>query len=208
MDLEHELSLFDVDWPETPAFRLELARRRRRWPLAVAAAIAALAAAFAVPQSRAAILDLFDFGGVTIERVQQLSAARERPLGANLGPVVTRAQAAAVLGRRPLLPDVPVTLHLSGRVVSLLFTYAGQPVLLSEFRGFPGILKKIVAPSTTIEQTSRGLWLEGAHLYLFPEAPPRLAGNVLLWQQNGLTLRLEGRGLAKSVAIWLAARIR
>src|SRR6266567_1487404 len=99
MDLERELSALAIAWPQTPVF--ELRAQRRRWPFAVAVVVAAVAAAFAVPQSRAAILDLFDFGGVTIERVQQLPAARERPLGANLGPVITRAQAATTLGRRP-----------------------------------------------------------------------------------------------------------
>jgi hypothetical protein len=205
MNLERELRALDVDWPVTPALRVHA--RRRRWPLVVAVAIAALAAAFAVPQSRGAILDLFDFGGVTIERVQRLPGAQEWPLGANLGPVVTRAQATATLGRRPLLPDVPVTLRLRGQVVSFLFTYAGSPVLVSEFRGFPGILKKIAGSSTRIEQIPHGLWLEGGHVYLFPQAPPRLAGNVLLWQQDGLTLRLEGHNLTKNVAIWLGSRI-
>src|SRR6266567_2926020 len=102
MDLERELSLLEIAWPQTPAF--ELRAQRRRWPFAVAMVVAALAAAFAVPQSRAAILDLFDFGGVTIERVQQLPPAQERPLADGLGAVVTEAQAAEALGRRPLLP--------------------------------------------------------------------------------------------------------
>ena len=202
-----DLRSLEIAWPDTPVF--ELRPRRRRWPLAFAVALAALAAAFAVPQSRAAILDLFDFGGVTIERVQQLPPAQERPLAADLGPVVTLAQATTALGRRPLLPDAPVTLHLSQQVVSMLFSYKGVPVLLSEFgSGYSGILKKIVGPATEIEQTPHGVWLQGGHVYLFPQAPPRLAGNVLLWQQDGLTFRLEGRGLAKDVAILLEARIR
>lgn len=202
-----DIRSLEIAWPETPSFHLEFERRRRRWPVAVAVAIAALAAAFAVPQSRAAILDLFDFGGVTIERVATLPAAQERPLAADLGRVVTEAEAKAALGTRPLLPEVPVTLHLTGNVVSMVFTYAGKPVLLSEFPGNAGILKKIAGPSTRIEQTSRGLWIEGAHLYLFPQAPPRLAGNVLLWLHGGLTLRLEGRGLTKDEALTLSLRI-
>jgi len=207
MNLERELSSLAIAWPETPTFRLELARRRRRWPLAVAVAFAALAAAFAVPQSRAAILDLFDFGGVTIERVDTLPPAQERPLAADLGAVVTPAQAKNYVGPRLLLPPVPVTLHVRGNVISMLFTYAGQTLLLSEFPGDAGILKKIVGPSTKIEQTSRGLWIEGAHLYLFPQAPPRLAGNVLLWLHDGLTLRLEGRELTRDQALTLSIRI-
>ena len=205
MDLERELISLAIAWPETPVF--ELRPQRRRWPLAVAIAFAALAAAFAVPQSRAAILDLFDFGGVTIERVGTLPAAQERPLGADLGAVVTPAQAKNYVGPRLLLPPVPVTLHVRGNVISMVFTYAGEPVLLSEFQAGAEIFKKIVGPATKIEQTSRGPWIEGAHLYLFPKAPPRLAGNVLLWRHAGLTFRLEGRDLTRDQALTLSIRI-
>ena len=201
------MSALAIAWPQTPLF--ELRAQRRRWPFAVAVVIVAVAAAFAVPQSRAAILDLFDFGGVTIERVGTLPAAQERPLGANLGQVISEAEAKDALGRRPLLPDVPVTLHLRGNVVSMLFTYRGQTLLLSEFRGgFPGILKKVIGPSAGVEQASQGLWIEGAHLYVFPQAPPRLAGNVLLWLHAGLTLRLEGKALTRDQALTLSIRIR
>ena len=43
---------------------------------------------------------------------------------------------------------------------------------------------------------------------MFPGAPPRLAGNVLLWQAHGLTLRLEGRGLTRGRAVELATLLR
>jgi hypothetical protein len=204
-----DLRSLQIDWPETPAFRLEFEPRRRRWPLAVAIAVSALAAAFAVPQSRGAILDLFDFGGATIERVRVLPPAQEEPLAAGLGSATSVAQAKDVLGRRPLLPPVRVRLYERGGVVSMLFTYAGEPVLLSEFRGgAAGILKKIAGPATTIETVPNGVWLQGAHVYLFPQAPPRLAGNVLLWQRGGLTLRLEGRSLTKAEALTISERIR
>jgi hypothetical protein len=215
MDLERELGRLEIDWPETPPLRLELARRRRRrWPLALAVAAAALAAAFAVPQSRGAILRFLDFGGVTVERVDTLPAAQERPLGADLGPAVTLAQATAALGTRPLLPDASVTLHLSGPVVSMLFTYGGSPVLLSEFGSDNvGLLKKIAGTATNVVSVSvgghPGVWLSGApHVFLFPSAPPRLAGNVLLWARNGLTLRLEGAHLTRGEALTLSLRNR
>jgi hypothetical protein len=54
-----------------------------------------------------------------------------------------------------------------------------------------------------------GLWLTGsAHVFIFPGAPPRLAGNVLLLQRAGLTLRIEGKRLAKADALRLAAELR
>src|SRR5919201_3159276 len=102
-----ELRTLEIAWPETPAFRLDFPpRRRARWPLAVAVALAAVAAAFAVPQSRGAILRFLHLGAVTIERVGRLPAAEERPLGAGLGPVVTPAVASAQLGRPLLIPDL------------------------------------------------------------------------------------------------------
>jgi hypothetical protein len=39
------------------------------------------------------------------------------------------------------------------------------------------------------------------------EAPPRLAGNVLVWERDGLTYRLEGATLTKERALELARQI-
>ena len=108
MDLERELRGLAVAWPETPELRLELAARvRSRRPLllavAVALVVAALAAAVAVPQSRGAILRFLHLGGVTVEVVDTLPSAQERPLAAGLGPVVTTAEARRRLGAAPLL---------------------------------------------------------------------------------------------------------
>jgi len=209
-----DLRALEIAWPETPAFRLAFEpRRRARWPLAAAVALAAVAAAFAVPQSRSAILRVLHLGGVTIERVDRLPAAEERPLGAYLGPVVDSAAAADELGRRPLLPDIDPSppLHLANaRIVSLLFVYRGEPVLVSELPFTDvGIMKKFAAEATRIEPVPNGLWLSGgAHVFLFPGAPPRLAGNVLLVQRGGLTLRIEGKRLARRDALRLAAELR
>lgn len=209
-----DLRSLEIAWPETPAFRLDFEpRRARRWPLAVAIALAAVAATFAVPQSRGAILRVLDLGGVTIERADRLPTAEERPLGADLGPVVSPTTAARELGRPLLLPDLqPLPpLHLASiRVVSFLVTYRGAPVLVSELPyGDVGILKKVAATATRIEPVPNGLWLTGsAHVFIFPGAPPRLAGNVLLLQRAGLTLRIEGKRLAKADALRLAAELR
>ena len=220
MDLERELTALELAWPETPELRLELApRARRRRPLLVVVALllAALAAAFAVPQSRGAILRFLHLGGVTIERVERLPAARERPLGAGLGPVVISAQAREALGRALVLPPLepPPPLHLAQGVVSLVFADRGEPVLLSELSvgGGVAILKKVVGGSSTVVPVQvdggPGFWIAGGeHVFVFPGAPPRLAGNVLLWQARGLTLRLEGRGLTLVHAVELAGLLR
>jgi hypothetical protein len=221
MDLERELSGLELAWPETPELRVELGartRRRRPWIVAVAVVLAAIAAAFAVPQSRGAILRFFHLGGVTIQVVAQLPAAQERPLDAGLGARVTRAQAERRLGRPLLLPPLhplpPLHLQQQGEaIVSLVFLDRGRPVLLSELGlSDAGILKKVLASSTSIRSLrvagGPAFWISGAaHVFLFPDAPSRLAGNVLIWQVGGLTLRLEGKSLTLARARALAVMV-
>src|SRR5256885_16974393 len=93
MELERELRDLDVEWPQTPELRLVLGerpRRRSRRPLyaAIALVLVGLAAAFAVPQSRGAILRFLHLGGQTIQVVDTLPPAQERPLAERLGSLV------------------------------------------------------------------------------------------------------------------------
>ena len=69
----------------------------------------------------------------------------------------------------------------------------------------PDLASRVAARIEPAEVNGQqGIWLTGApHLFVFPGAPPRLAGNVLIWQRGGLTLRLEGR-LTKAQAVELA----
>ena len=39
---------------------------------------------------------------------------------------------------------------------------------------------------------------------IFPSAPPRLAGNTLLWESAGVTYRLEGARLDRQTALAIA----
>jgi hypothetical protein len=217
-ELDRELRSLagEVSWPPTPTFALplEAPRRARRRPVLLAvAAVVALAVAFSVPAARSAILRIFHLGGVSVERVDVLPPAQERPLGAGLGPVVHAAAARTALGaavRLPKLKGEP-QLHLRDRVVSVLLA-APQPVLLSEFRDGVFLLKKIAGSTTHIVYvrlgTGPGLWIAGAgHVLALPDAPPRLAGNVLVWQLGPITYRLEGKELSKQTALRLAAEI-
>jgi hypothetical protein len=215
MDLERELRALPVAWPETPSFA-PVERRRRRWPVVVAIALAvAVGAAFAVPQSRGAILRFFHVGADRIERVDTLPPAEERPLGADLGEPVSRAVAATVVPSL-LLPalDPQPPLHRSGEVVSAVFEWGGRPVLLSEVRGDEAFLKKLAGAGTStkwvvVRDGADGLWLSGKpHVFFFPLEPARLAGNTLVWQEDGTTYRLEGQGLSLQGAIALAKSLR
>jgi len=210
----------EVEWPSTPLLRLELEpqmrpqvlRRRVVW-VTFAAVLVALTVALSVPAARSAILRVFHLGGVTVERIDVLPPAQERPLGAGLGPIVATDQAERALGGRMRLPSLSGSprLHLRAGVVSVLLA-TPQPVLLSEFGASEFVLKKIAGSATTVESlevgTAPGLWIVGArHVVVFPAAPARLAGNVLVWQQGTIAYRLEGRQLTKHAALALAAKI-
>jgi hypothetical protein len=121
----------------------------------------------------------------------------ERPIGGHV---------ALVYGTRPGLPAGAQT------GVGLLFT---------QFRGSlePGTFGKGLGPGTRIERlTLNGrpaAWIEGeAHLFLYRDQTGRvadervrLADNVLLWEQVGLTLRLEGAA-SKEQALQIAASVQ
>lgn len=221
MDLARELSALaaHVDWPATPELQLALEprvqRRRSRRPLVAAlafAAVLALGAAFAVPESRGAILRFLHLGGVTIVRVDVLPPAESRPLTVGLGVPVTLAEAQTALRGKPLIPPVtprPTLYRSGGSVISMLVTYNGEPVLLSEFPFGGGFMKKFAGGGTSMEPGGMGnlpsIWISGAvHDVFFPGASPRLAGNVLVWERNGVTYRLESRSLSHADAVALA----
>jgi len=198
-----------VSWPPAPdgVSRLELGRRRRRVLVpAVALALVALIAALAVPQSRSAILRFFHLRGVTVEQVETLPPAAERPLAAGLGAPTDDAGAETVLGG-PFQPARHGQLYEQDAIVSTLIR---GPLLLSEF-GAPEFLKKFATSHVAwlqVEPGVQGLWISGErHVVLFPGASPRLAGNVLVWATNTRTYRLEGRDLARADALRLARAI-
>jgi hypothetical protein len=212
----------EIEWPETPELHLELARQRRRprrlaLVLVLAALLVALAAALAVPSARTAILRFFHLRGATVELVDTLPAADERPLGAGLGPIVGAAEAERDLGFRFLFPPggEHAPIHVRGGIGSVLLA-GREPILLTELNPGggtgPELLKKIAGTGTNVEPVSvrgqQGLWLSGgAHIFFTPATPPRLAGNVLLWEHGALTLRLEGKHLTKAEALAIARSI-
>jgi hypothetical protein len=209
----------DVVWPPTPELELRVPQPARRGDLrrpafaALALAVVALAVALAVPSARSAILHLFRVGGASIERVQTLPAAQQRPLAASLGRPVSRTAAGAAFDSHVALP-AGVQLYESGPwVVSALLASDDGPVLASEFSSVPAgiVVKKVATSGTRIRSVSvrpgtRGFWLSGrAHVVLEP-TPARLAGNTLLWDDGRFTFRLEGRRLRLVTALALAHR--
>lgn len=115
---------------------------------------------------------------------------------------------AFVYGPRSGLPAA------EGTRTSLVFTQFAASLAPDEFFG-----KKLAAESTIIERVevngSEGYWLEGEPHVFYYEAPDsgvleeriRLVGNVLLWEQDGLTLRLEVGDLSLERALTIAAGV-
>ena len=228
MNLETELRALAIDWPPTPQFDpvprpvleppgAKRARRARLLALAAAVVVAALAAAFAVPQSRGAILRFFHLGAATVRVVDTLPRADERPLSSGLGPVISVAVARRTVETLLLPPlEPPPPLHrTAAEVVSVVFRHDGSPVLLSEleYGGSGALLKKLAADGTSVEPApvgaAAGLFVSGRrHGLFFAGQSPRLAGNVLLWEVGRTTYRLEGARLTRDDAIRLAQSLR
>ena len=238
-DLELQLRELgrSVAYPPTPdvatAVRRRLEERRawwraltRRQALAIALAVLAvsIAAALAVPPARTAILEFLRIGSATVERVETLPPAEERPLLAGLGRPVAPEVAARLAGFPMLFPadgERPDRVHVRDGLQSVLLDVPGAgPVLLSEVDGRHqfDFSKKLAAPATRVDEVAVNgefaLWIEGApHVVMFQarsghvrELTTRLAANVLIWTRGNLPLRLEGR-LTKERALEPAGSI-
>jgi hypothetical protein len=98
---------------------------------------------------------------------------------------------------------------------------AGVSALVVEVRGTidEALFAKATGPGTRIEGVNvngaAGYWLEGApHLFFYRDPSGnvvndtlRLAGNTLVWVQDGITIRLEAQ-VSKEAALRFAATFR
>jgi hypothetical protein len=208
-----------------PAARLSLRRPTgRRLALALAVvALAAAAATLAVPEARSALFRVLHIGSERIELVDDLPPVEESGgLGTSfLGEQVSLDEARTRAGF-PLreLDEAPDRVYLDGtrptapRDVRLLV--AQVPGLRVEE---DLILKKLATSATSVHGVSvagaRGYFLSGEpHLVLLldesgsvVEDSARLAGNVLVWEDGGVTYRLEG-DFSEDEAVELAESLR
>ncbi len=205
------------------------ARQRRRLVLALAAlAIAALLATLAIPDARSALLRFLRIGGERIELVDQLPpvAPLEFDIGFALGERVSLEEARRIAGNDLLeLEERPDAVYL-GPQDTVWFLY-GSPdavrLLVAQTPKVdvdePFILKKLVESGTRVEPVMvRGnpaYLLSGEpHVVLlvdelgvtYPESA-RLARDVLVWEEDGRTIRLEG-DLSREEALEIAESLR
>ncbi|SRR6266567_5461983 len=198
----------------TPAVLARLPERRprrtrparRTVAAALAAALVLAGTAMAVPATRHAILRVLGLRGVRIERVPRLPplpAGSGTRLG--LGQRIPFARARHAAHFTALLPAQPMATYLEHDIPGGRLSLLKGRVLIIEFRGtaIPFIFK-LIGPDTHLKRlrVNRGpaVYIYGApHEVLFQESTGevqtdriRLAGNVLIWQQGALTLRIEG----------------
>jgi hypothetical protein len=217
----------DLAWPATPAFDLGFepvrARRRVLRPLALgfAVLVAALAGVLALsPGARSAFLELFRIEGATVELVETLPDVRAQR--ADFGERVSREEAERRVGFQLVdLGEPDATFVLDDRMVSLVYGDVDRPrLVLSQFRGavFDGFVKKAGSRGTTVDEVTvdgePGLFVTGdEHFVMFLDGRGEisdertyLAGTVLLWNRDGLLLRLEGQ-LTRAEALELAESV-
>jgi hypothetical protein len=200
------------------ARRLNEAPRRRlvRRPLAIAV-VAVLAATvlavLAVPPARTAVLDWLGIGGAHIVRVDDLPPLPLyqdlEVLGRPATLAAARAQAGFSFADPPHDEPPPDGVRLApGLRVSYLWRDgAGARLIVTQFpgrAGEPGLLKKLAGGATRSDRFEidgdTAVWLEGgphAVLFVAPDGLIRedhgwLAGNTLLVDRNGTTIRVEG----------------
>ena len=212
-DLELELRdlAAHLDIPPAPsvagAVRARISpRRRHRRVLAVAlaTAIVALAVAFAVPSSRAALLRFFHVRGATVTLVDRLPRLTPRR---SLGTPIPLGRASF----RLLLPDGRRPQQVYVGDGGYWLRYSG--LLLFEFEGGDSatLIKKVTVGTTHVEYVDvrgeTGIWIGTRHALYLPGGPPQAVGHVLIWRHDPLTLRLEAN-VTRDQALAIARTVR
>ncbi len=212
-DLERELRTL-ASALELPAERdLAAAVRARltaqppriaRWNLpavvVVAILLLSIGVTMAVPEARSAVLRWLGLQSVTVIRVEELPPAATGP--GLFGERVSVKEAERVVGFGLLLPDVgpPDSVRVNRFTPDFAVVLYGRPrtrLRLTELRTGAGWIEKFATASQQVERVlvngGPGIWVKGSHVVSELFGLPRFSGNALLWEQDGLTLRLEGR---------------
>ncbi|MCE7008286.1 hypothetical protein LWC34_36550 [Kibdelosporangium philippinense] len=217
--LEAALRQLDIDVPEPPDVqaavlaRLSEPRRSILRPILVTAAAVLLAfgVAFAVsPEVRAAVTDILRFAGIEF---QQDAPPPLPPVPTVPGEkTITLAEARQRFDvKLPSALGQPQEIRATDRVISLLY----KDKRLDQFDGEFGPAMEKFAYAQDIERVTvngtPGLWIPRPHEILYVDRDgqwqhesARMSGKTLMWQEGGVTLRLEG-DFSKEEALRLAA---
>jgi hypothetical protein len=213
----------------TPATR---ARPRRRRVLAIAAvALLTVAGCVAIPPVRHAIEDLFRSNGLVIKHAPSttsstVGSASTQPTPTGLVPPGTRTDIPSVerySGGRLLVPPglgQPSEVYRLGALVTLIYRTGGQPawVIMEVVQPSRVLLEKILsagASATPVQVNGHdGIWVNGPQelIYVGPAGQgtvvdPVLSGHTLIWEQGGVTVRIESPR-AEAEVLTVAAQLR
>ena len=226
----------NVDFPATPDLTGPVRRRLaegRRPPLfsrrvlvvALAVLVVAVGAVLAVPQARSTIRDWLGIGNVTIRYVEDLPAVEQATAGLELGERMSLEEARERAGFRVRVPTVerlddPPKVYYNEVSSQVAFLYGSEdaPKLLITQADARGAVEKIVNLEVTdrelvvVEPGYAGIWLFGEkHAIFYPstdhEEPFRLVGNALVYEIDGVTLRIEAE-ISKDEALRIARSMR
>ncbi|WP_188196999.1 hypothetical protein [Nonomuraea sp. SYSU D8015] len=178
--------------------------RRRRWKVVTAVVIVVIAITAATPQGRAAVARILRFAGIELE----IGAAPPPPVtttaplpGERTVPPSEVPSRAGFQVRTPsrLGPPQRTSVADGGRLVSIFWP---DGIRLDQFEGTmdPYFFKKAGPPFPDFVKVGpyQALWLPGEHPLGYIKrvdgsvVPLRQAAATLIWQQNGITYRLEG----------------
>lgn len=186
---------------------------RRSWVAAAAVAAVIVAAVLAFPASREALARLLGIGGVTIEHVTDYDLPAVPPTAEPLGEEVELEDVLGLVGFAPRVPEVAqltnpgvfVRTDIADGLVSLVYRNEGETagLILTQFRTAGEVAIKQLAGNADFREVTiagglRGFWIEGTHPIAFfgPDGEvrqdsARLVGDTLVWQDGGLTFRIE-----------------
>jgi len=224
--IAHAGNATGADAPPTVGSRARPGRTRaRRVILAVAAAVLVLAGLLIVTPTREAIADWFGIGAVRITTSEAPlptdDPSGDPPASVDLD-VARRAMPFAIRLADPALAGPPMGVSVdpavrAGLVEILYKDFTLVEVALAADRS--SVLEKSVGPGTTITPVvvgaRAGVWIAGEPHTLFFVRPDgatdedrvRRAGNVLLWEDGGVTYRVEGAdSLDKALAVATSLR--
>src|SRR5919201_575697 len=206
-------------------------------PIAATVAVILVVAFLLTPDLASRAAQVLGFPGVQIYRVPQTPTARPNAVaptfaGERVGTIAEASQLAGFTVRAPAALGEPTAIYVETAPVRVTIVYAsvkGVPVspqagvsaIVVEFRGRleTQIMSKAIGPGTTLDAVPLGsgvaYYLAGQpHQFFFrdpagnlqPETL-RLAGNTLLWEEAGVTYRLEAE-VSRDEAIRLASTLR
>lgn len=215
-----------IEFPATPQLAFAVGARirtggpigvaspwwRRSWAGLGAAAGAVLVLVFAAvlgtsSEARAALEDILEVGGLTIDLDGEERPVTLGALEAQLGPEVGLEEAQRDAFLPVALPSSlgePTTVHRkpfgAGVVITLVYEdVGGETIILTQFHGDINVFK--AAPRSQVEfveiNGAAGYWIRGPHTVTYPfsrvpdGAPTRAVENVLAWEADSVTFRLE-----------------